>query len=191
MDCTVLYPTPLCMRLRTEAISRHPSRVNAACHFRTLSVFPAWNESETNSTQLNSNMGISNQSGASTHLDLELGVGDVLAAIGADLVEGIGGLPAAAPSLHGFPSLTFFYLLLLLLVPQLSAASSSSSNRSREKRSEGGKNRGIPGGRGRWPAERLLGWAGQAPTADPLRTRLQLQLAGAALCCTCTDNLFF
>jgi hypothetical protein len=142
-------------------------------------------------TQLDSNMGISNQSGASTHLDLELGAGDVLAAIGADLVEGIGGLPAAAPSLHGFPSLTFFYLLLLLLVPQLSAASSSSSNRSREKRSEGGKNRGIPGGRGRWPAERLLGWAGQAPTADPLRTRLQLQLAGAALCCTCTDNLFF
>jgi hypothetical protein len=47
----------------------------------------------------------SNQSGATTHLDLELGVGDVLAAIGADLVEGIGGLPAVAPFLHGFPSL--------------------------------------------------------------------------------------
>lgn len=36
--------TPLCMRLRTEAMSRQPSRVNAACHFRILNVFPAWNQ---------------------------------------------------------------------------------------------------------------------------------------------------
>uniref|UniRef100_A0A0A8YB42 Uncharacterized protein n=1 Tax=Arundo donax TaxID=35708 RepID=A0A0A8YB42_ARUDO len=33
-------------------------------------------------------------------LDLELGVGDVVAAVGADLVEGIRGQPAAPPSPH-------------------------------------------------------------------------------------------
>jgi len=36
--------TPFCIRLRTEAMSRQPSGLNAACHFRTLSVFPAWNK---------------------------------------------------------------------------------------------------------------------------------------------------
>lgn len=41
-------------------------------------------------------------------LDLEFGVGDVVGAIGADLVEGIRSLPAAPPSHHP--------LLFLLLV---------------------------------------------------------------------------
>jgi hypothetical protein len=33
--------TPLCILLRTEAISRQPSGLNAACHFRALNVLPA------------------------------------------------------------------------------------------------------------------------------------------------------
>jgi hypothetical protein len=138
LEWTVLYCT-LPLSVCGSEQRRYPGIRHAwtqhAISERSVSSPP---EMKVKPTQLDSNMGISNQSGASTHLDLELGAGDVLAAIGADLVEGIGGLPAAAPSLHGFPSLTFFYLLLLLLVPQLSAASSSSSNRSREKGREGG-----------------------------------------------------
>jgi hypothetical protein len=75
---------------------------------RTLSVFPAWKQR----AEITGSESDPELDRWRPHLDLELGVGNVVAAVGADLVEGIRGLTAAPPSLH---ALTIKESLLFLV----------------------------------------------------------------------------